>query len=95
MRASHRAACAMSLFVAAFFVQWWAMALYGVWVMAGEVPQPVFHFVTTFSNIGGGLNLVVYILIRRRKLSKGETVSMEKKSDSDAKKHCSHKLTAT
>ena len=97
MRASHRAARAMSMFVAAFFVQWWAMALFGVWVMTGDdVPQSVFHFVTTFSNIGGVLNLVVYILIRRRKLSKGEHISMEKRSsDSNSKKHCSHTLTTT
>ena len=97
MRASHRAARAMSMFVAAFFVQWWAMALFGIWGLASdEVPQPLFHFVTTFSNIGGVLNLVVYVLIRRRQLSKGETISTEKRSwDSDAKKHCPHTLTTT
>ena len=75
MRASHRAAKAMSLFVAAFFVQWWAMALYGTWQLAGPVPQVIFHFVTTFSNLGGILNLVVYIIIRRKSLMKGEKVS--------------------
>ena len=75
MRASHRAAKAMSLFVAAFFIQWWAMALYGIWGLAGDVPQVIFHLVTTFSNLGGILNLGVYIIIRRKNLTKGEKLS--------------------
>ena len=75
MRASHRAAKAMSLFVAAFFVQWWAMALFGIWALAGPVPQVIFHLVTTFSNLGGILNLIVYIIIRRQNLTKGEKIS--------------------
>lgn len=95
MRASHRAARAMSLFVTAFFIQWWAMALYGVWALIDEdVPQPVFHFVTTFSNIGGCLNLAVYVLIHRRDLSKGEHISTEKhthESDTHSKPHFSLK----
>ena len=75
MRASHRAAKAMSLFVAAFFIQWWAMALFGIWALAGPVPQVIFHLVTTFSNLGGILNLGVFIIIRRRNLTRGETIS--------------------
>ena len=75
MRASHRAAKAMSLFVFAFFIQWWAMALYGIWQLAGPVPQVIFHFVTTFSNLGGILNLGVYIIIRRKSYVKGEKLS--------------------
>lgn len=76
MSASHRAAQAMSLFVVAFFIQWWAMAFYGIWQLVNEnVPQPVHHFVTTFSNIGGCLNLGVYFLIRRRQLQKGEILT--------------------
>ncbi|XP_057308891.1 uncharacterized protein LOC130647151 [Hydractinia symbiolongicarpus] len=67
VRASHRAAKTMSLFVAAFFIQWWAMALYGVWQLVADVPQALFQFVTTFSNIGGILNGIVYVIIRRKK----------------------------
>lgn len=68
IRASHQAARTMSLFVTAFFAQWWAMALYGTWQLIDEnVPQALFQFVTTFSNIGGILNGIVYIIIRRRK----------------------------
>lgn len=82
MRASHRAAKAMSLFVVAFFIQWWAMAFYGFWQLIDEnVPQPIHHLVTTFSNIGGCLNLGVYIILRRRQLQKGEIISTEVKSD--------------
>lgn len=93
MRASHRAARAMSMFVAAFFIQWWAMALYGIWGLADEeIPQVLFHLVTTFSNIGGCLNLVVYILIRRKQLSKGEHVSIDKSKDSESRRRAKHTL---
>lgn len=46
------------------------MALYGVWQLVDEnlVPQALFQFVTTFSNVGGVLNGIVYIVIRKRKL---------------------------
>ena len=57
----------MSLFVAAFLIQWWAMALYGISQLVAIVPQALFQFVTTFSNVGGILNAIVYIIIRRRK----------------------------
>lgn len=72
MRTSHRAARNMSMFVLAFFVQWWAMAMLGVWILVDKksVPQAVMHFVTTFSNIGGILNLIVYIIIHRRRSCK-------------------------
>lgn len=68
MKASHRSARAMSMFVAAFFIQWWALPLYAVWgLVDDDIPQVIFHFVTIFSNIGGVLNLGVYLIIRRRK----------------------------
>ncbi|XP_069118063.1 uncharacterized protein [Argopecten irradians] len=69
VKASHKVARTMSLFVTAFFAQWWAMALYGVWQLVADVPQALFQFVTTFSNVGGILNGVVYLIIRRRKMS--------------------------
>ncbi|XP_057309263.1 uncharacterized protein LOC130647428 [Hydractinia symbiolongicarpus] len=67
VRSSHRAAKNMSLFVAAFFIQWWARVLYGVWQIIAVVPQALFQCVTTFSNIGGILNGIVYVIIRKRK----------------------------
>lgn len=91
MRASHRAARAMTLFVVAFFIQWWAMALYGVWALVDEpVPQPVFHLVTTFSNIGGCLNLWVYLIIRRKELGRGERLSSEKRSKDSCARRLPH-----
>ena len=79
MRATHRAAKAMSLFVLAFFIQWWAMALFGAWQLATtkEVPQAIHHLVTTFSNIGGCLNLAVFFIIHRKRLSMGERDATE------------------
>ena len=70
MSASHRAARAMSLFVAAFFIQWWSMVVFGIWDLTGNVvPQPVVHLVTIFTNLGGVLNLIVLLLIRRGQFS--------------------------
>lgn len=64
----HAAVRAMSLFVLAFIFQWWAMALFGIWVFVnpGSVPPAIHHTVTTFSNVGGIVNLGVYLLIRKR-----------------------------
>ena len=88
MKASHRSARAMSMFVAAFFIQWWALPLYGVWGLVNDdVPQAIFHFVTIFSNIGGVLNLGVYLIIRRRKTPKRDKMSTMKRGfDSDLKR---------
>ena len=65
-RTSSRVAKSMSLFVAAFFVQWWAAGLYGAWGLFGETPEFVTHASVTFTNIGGLLNLGVFIVIHRR-----------------------------
>ena len=64
----HTAARAMSVFVLVFLVQWWAMAVYGLWsfIDPQAVPATIYHLVTTFSNVGGILNFIVYIYIRRR-----------------------------
>lgn len=73
IRLSHKAAKTMSFFVTAYFVQWWAMAMYGIWQVVEEnPPQLLFNFVTTFSNIGGLLNGIVYIIILRRKTTNSE-----------------------
>ncbi|XP_060077116.1 adhesion G protein-coupled receptor E1-like [Ylistrum balloti] len=67
VKASHRAARNMFLFLTAFFVQWWALAVNGIWFLFDVPPVALFQIVTTFSNIGGVLNLLVYLVIRRRK----------------------------
>jgi len=67
IKASHRAARNMFLFLTAFFIQWWAVAVYGVWLLFGEAPFALLQVVTIFSNIGGVLNGVVYAIIRHRR----------------------------
>ena len=63
------------LLVAAFFVQWWAMALYGTWQLIQPPPQLLFQFVTTFSNTGGVLNFIVFCIIYRRRKARAEASS--------------------
>ena len=67
IRASHRAARNMSLFVAAFIVQWWAATISGVWFFVTDhVSIVLFQVLTIFTNSGGILNILVYLIIRRR-----------------------------
>eukprot|EP00105_Crassostrea_gigas_P020753 XP_011439621.1 PREDICTED: uncharacterized protein LOC105336844 [Crassostrea gigas] len=67
IRASHKAAKLMSLFVTAFFVQWWALGIISVWQNFAVVPQQFFTVVVMFTNLGGVLNGIVYIIIKRRR----------------------------
>lgn len=79
IRASHSAARKMTLFVLAFFIQWWAMCTYGIVQVSSrvEVPIHLFHFVTTFSNIGGVLNGIVYVIIRKKSKEKHSDTSLD------------------
>ncbi|KAH3830716.1 uncharacterized protein LOC127879036 [Dreissena polymorpha] len=88
---SIRSAQAMSLFVVAFFIQWTAMGVFGLWgLFVAEVPQPIHHFVVILSNTGGTLNLVVFLIIRRRRLgiwkSNTRTSSLATKNNADKSK---------
>ncbi|VDI54587.1 uncharacterized protein LOC143066614 [Mytilus galloprovincialis] len=76
VKGAHKAAKTMSLFVTAFFIQWWAMAIYGAWQLVEDVPQLLFQAVTTFSNLGGVLNGIVFIIIKKRQ----NTTEQEPKS---------------
>ena len=61
----------MSLFVLVFFIQWSALAVFGIWVMITKnVPLAMFLLVTSFSNIGGILNGIVFLIMRRNKTRK-------------------------
>jgi len=87
IRASHRIAKNMSLFVGAFCVQWWALVMYGMWTLTSDnVPQELFQLVVIFVNTGGILNGIVSILIRRRKSSQ-QLVSDTTYSSSERKPH--------
>lgn len=76
VKGAHKAAKTMSMFVMAFFIQWWAMAIYGAWQLVEDVPQLLFQAVTTFSNLGGVLNGIVFIIIKKRQ----NTTEQESKS---------------
>ncbi|XP_060085151.1 uncharacterized protein LOC132564514 [Ylistrum balloti] len=79
---TRRVARNMILFLLAFFVQYWAAALYGAWqLVSDDIPVIVYYFLTTFTNIGGFLNGLVYIVIRRRFLQRdksGDKTSVDK-----------------
>jgi hypothetical protein len=49
------------------------MSLYGIWQVIDDVPQLLFSFVTTFSNVGGILNGIVFIIILKRKTENPES----------------------
>eukprot|EP00105_Crassostrea_gigas_P042272 XP_019926420.1 PREDICTED: uncharacterized protein LOC109619808 [Crassostrea gigas] len=67
VRASHRAAKMMSLFVTAFFVQWWALGIAIVWYKFAVIPKEYLTITVIITNLGGVVNGVVYIIIKRRR----------------------------
>ena len=71
-KAARRAAKFMSLFVAAFFIQWWSTGLYGAWELFEKAPDVLLHTCTIFPNIGGALNLGVYVMINKKRHLKGK-----------------------
>ena len=63
-----RAARTMSLFVLVFIVQWGAAAVFGAWTMVDDrVPLEIVFPVMTFSSLGGLLNGIVYLNMRKTK----------------------------
>ncbi|WAR16442.1 hypothetical protein MAR_031036, partial [Mya arenaria] len=65
-----RAARNMSMFVVAFFVQWSSIALSGVWLMFADditdIPEGLKIILGIFTNLGGVLNLIVYLAVFRK-----------------------------
>ena len=67
-KAALSAAKKMSMFVAAFFVQWCFVGAYGIWeIFTRDVPLLMLHLATKFPNIGGILNLCVFIIVNRKR----------------------------
>ncbi|XP_060072828.1 uncharacterized protein LOC132552657 [Ylistrum balloti] len=64
---THIAAKNMFLFLISYFVQWWALSVYGVWTAFGEGPILLYIVNIFFSNTGGVWNGIVYVIIRRRR----------------------------
>ncbi|XP_060587117.1 uncharacterized protein LOC132742665, partial [Ruditapes philippinarum] len=64
---SRYAARNMSLFVLAFFIQWFACAVFSIWLFFDKnVPMFLIIANTTITNLGGTLNLGVCIILRHR-----------------------------
>ncbi|WAR16845.1 hypothetical protein MAR_031439 [Mya arenaria] len=77
-----RAARNMSMFVVSLFVQWSIIALVGTWVMFGDkssrLPEILYFFIIVLTNIGGVLNLIVYLAIfKKTKLTSKMATDME------------------
>lgn len=64
--ASHRAAKNCMLFVVAFVAQWCTLSFLSVWQSFGPPPFWLIMLTTSFTNLGGVLNLLVFVRIRRR-----------------------------
>lgn len=47
--------------------QWWAVGVLPIWQKLAPPPFWFVQLTTTFTNLGGCLNLLVYMRIRRRK----------------------------
>ncbi|XP_052763950.1 uncharacterized protein LOC128205928 [Mya arenaria] len=60
----------MSMFVVAFFIQWFSFGLIGVWFMiaddVADIPKVLKHVVGIFTNLGGVLNLIIYLAVFRK-----------------------------
>ncbi|XP_060067600.1 uncharacterized protein LOC132547814 [Ylistrum balloti] len=73
---SHRVARNMFLFLIVYFIQWWPASILSILVLFPNPPVHMIYFVTTFCNIGGILNAVVYFVIRRRRdLPSGQQIA--------------------
>ncbi|XP_053383031.1 uncharacterized protein LOC128549702 [Mercenaria mercenaria] len=84
---SRRAAKNMSMFVVAFFIQWGPLSLFGIWLLLDvNIPLALFHIVVVLSNIGGCLNLCVYLIIRRRKLKSRRIANEHRQADTNEMK---------
>ena len=89
-KTSIAAAKNMSLFVAAFFIQWFIAGLFGVWSLVGNTPSVIFHINTILTNLGGVLNLGVFFMVNKRRYNRQstrtfrDTVSVNRERNSDS-----------
>lgn len=90
---SQRAAKTMTMFVIAFFIQWWALTVFSLWILVTpNFPPAMLHIVTIFTNLGGCLNLCVYIIMRRRAVAdehSGDSKKSSNLSSDQVKSKCS------
>ena len=73
MQATHKATKTMSMFVLAYIVQWNLPCIYSLWSsINGSVPQIVLQGVTITANLGGVINLFVFLVIRGKQTSSSQ-----------------------
>ncbi|XP_052762214.1 uncharacterized protein LOC128204846 [Mya arenaria] len=67
--APYKAARNMSMFVLALFIQWSFTAVFGSWALIvknpARIPEVMHDFGLIFSNLGGIMNLVIFVKIRK------------------------------
>ena len=68
IKSIHTSARNMSLFVAVFFIQWAPLVAYSVYALVDQVPEVLLYLCIVLNNIGGVLNGIVFVIIKRRKL---------------------------
>ena len=66
-RSVNKTAWTCTYFIVSFFAQWLPMILYGAWSMRGQPPFQLFMAVTTFTNLGGLFNLLLFGYMRLKK----------------------------
>ncbi len=74
-KAYNKTANILTLFVLAYFAQWWPFMLYGVWSYFGPPPVMIVQLIVIFCTMGGVFNFFAYTFVRR---------SMRKASDTAA-----------
>lgn len=90
MKRLHNSARTMSLFVAVFFIQWISAACYSVTSLMGHIPDYLLYFIITFSNIGGVLNGIVFILNKRMRNMSSSKTTETTSSEETATKNAIH-----
>ncbi|XP_052762212.1 uncharacterized protein LOC128204844 [Mya arenaria] len=69
-----KAARNMSMFVLTAFVQWWSVAVFGVWALVvnnpAQIPEILHDIGVIFTNLGGIMNLIIYLKLKRTDLQR-------------------------
>lgn len=67
IKSIHNSARNMSLFVSVFLIQWFSLAVYSITALLGHVPEVILYMVISLNNLGGVLNGLVFIILKRRR----------------------------
>ncbi|CAG2253631.1 unnamed protein product [Mytilus edulis] len=70
IKSIHNSARNISLFVSVFLIQWFSLAVYSITALLGRVPEVILYMVISLNNLGGVLNGLVFIILKRRRRKK-------------------------